>query len=91
MIFLAWVVARGAKLIASALSLGNKCSESFRSRAFMASGSLGGVLAILLHSAVDFNLHVPANALLFFVLCGLTLSISEFDNENRFAPPLKEN
>jgi hypothetical protein len=31
-------------------------------------GCMAGVIALLLHSAVDFNLHIPANALLFFVL-----------------------
>jgi O-antigen ligase len=31
-------------------------------------GCMSGVIALLLHSAVDFNLHIPANALLFFVL-----------------------
>jgi hypothetical protein len=28
-----------------------------------------GVSGILVHSAVDFNLQIPANAALFFVLC----------------------
>jgi O-antigen ligase len=31
-------------------------------------GSLSGITAILVHSVADFNLHVPANALLFSVL-----------------------
>lgn len=40
-------------------------------------GALVGVLAILVHSLADFNMHIPANALLFFVLAGLT-QISDF-------------
>jgi len=28
-----------------------------------------GLSGILVHSAVDFNLHIPANAALFYVLC----------------------
>lgn len=41
----------------------------------MISGSLAGVLAISIHGLVDFNLRIPANALLFFVLCGMTLAL----------------
>ncbi len=31
-------------------------------------GAVGGITAILVHSLVDFNLHIPANALLFTIL-----------------------
>lgn len=31
--------------------------------------ALTGVVGLLIHSLVDFNLHIPANAALFFVLC----------------------
>jgi O-antigen ligase len=31
-------------------------------------GSITGAVSLLFHSVVDFNLHIPANALLFFVL-----------------------
>jgi tetratricopeptide (TPR) repeat protein len=31
-------------------------------------------MAILLHSIVEFNFHIPANAMLFFVILGLTVS-----------------
>jgi O-antigen ligase len=34
-------------------------------------GSMAGIVAILCHSVVDFNLHIPANALFFTVLCAL--------------------
>jgi O-antigen ligase len=31
--------------------------------------TLSGVVALLVHSLLDFNLHIPANAALFFALC----------------------
>ena len=34
-------------------------------------GSMAGIVAILFHSFVDFNLHIPANALLFTILCAI--------------------
>jgi O-antigen ligase len=37
----------------------------------LVAGGLAGVLAIGVHSLVDFNLHIPANALTFAVLLGL--------------------
>jgi O-antigen ligase len=40
-------------------------------------GPLVGCTGILVHSLSDFNLHIPANAALFFVLCGIA---SEQDN-----------
>jgi O-antigen ligase len=36
--------------------------------------ALLGCTGMLLHSFVDFNLHIPANAALFYVLCGLAAS-----------------
>lgn len=37
-------------------------------------GAMGGVVAILVHSLYDFNLHIPSNALTFSVLAALALS-----------------
>jgi O-antigen ligase len=37
-------------------------------------GSFFGLLAVLIHSAVDFNMQIPANAILVFVLVGLLSS-----------------
>ncbi len=34
-------------------------------------GAMGGIIAILVHSVSDFNLHIPANALLFTVLAAI--------------------
>ena len=37
-------------------------------------GALSGITAILVHSISDFNLHIPANALLFAVLAALVVA-----------------
>jgi O-antigen ligase len=42
----------------------------------MALGCLGSIAAILLHSLTDFNLYIPANALVFSLILGLAASIS---------------
>jgi O-antigen ligase len=45
-------------------------------------GAMTGITAILIHSIVDFNLHIPANAILFAVLIALIIApipISEKD------------
>jgi O-antigen ligase len=36
-------------------------------------GAMTGIVAILIHSFVDFNLHIPANAILFTVLAALVV------------------
>ena len=38
----------------------------------VATGGLAGIISLLLHSLVDFNLHIGANAFLFALLMGLT-------------------
>jgi hypothetical protein len=45
--------------------------------------ALLGISGILIHSLVDFNLEVPANALLFFVLCTLAGMDTRFRNLRR--------
>ena len=37
-------------------------------------GALAGITAILVHSIPDFNLHIPANAILFTILGALVVS-----------------
>lgn len=37
-------------------------------------GAMTGIFAILIHSFVDFNLHIPANAILFTVLAAIVVS-----------------
>jgi len=44
-------------------------------------GALSGITAILVHSIGDFNLHIPANALLFTVLAALVAAPFPIDNE----------
>jgi len=46
---------------------------------FLLLGCCGGLCSVLLHAVVDFNLHIPANALLFAVLAGLAWSLSAGD------------
>lgn len=41
----------------------------------MALGCLGSIAGILLHSLTDFNLYIPANALVFSLILGLAASI----------------
>jgi O-antigen ligase len=46
---------------------------------FLLLGCCGGVFSMLLHAVVDFNLHIPANELLFAVLLGLAATLSAGD------------
>ncbi len=39
-------------------------------------GAIGGVTAILMHSLSDFNLHIPANALVFTILVAISVAPS---------------
>jgi O-antigen ligase len=43
---------------------------------FLLLGCCGGLCSMLLHAFVDFNLHIPANALLFAVLAGVACALS---------------
>ncbi len=58
-----------------AMSLGAALLAQWRRRDPLMRGiafaSVMGVIAILIHSAVDFNLQIPANAVLFMVLLAL--------------------
>ena len=56
--------------------------EPAEQRAFLI-GSATAVTAILIHSFVDFNLHIPANAFLVATLFGLTAAISDGDRPFR--------
>ena len=46
-------------------------------------GAMSGVTAILFHSITDFNLHIPANALLCTVLTALVVAPIPLDNASR--------
>ena len=45
-------------------------------------GAMSGITSILVHSIVDFNLHIPANALLFTVLAALVAAPLPQENRN---------
>ena len=45
-------------------------------------GTLVGCVGLLVHSFVDFNLHIPANALLFYVMAGMASTSPIFGPTN---------
>jgi O-antigen ligase len=47
--------------------------ESHRLAGGLLDGALAGVLALFVHSAFDFNLHIPSNALFFVLMLGIVL------------------
>ena len=49
----------------------------------VALSALLGICGILVHSFVDFNLHIPANAMLFYVLCAVAAADTRFRNHRR--------
>ena len=49
----------------------------------VALAALLGVTGILVHSFVDFNLQIPANATLFYVLCAVAAMESRFGKSRR--------
>ncbi|MEO7298269.1 MAG: O-antigen ligase family protein [Verrucomicrobiota bacterium] len=55
--------------------------KSSNKAAFVLGGSLG-VLALLVHSFVDFNLHIPANAILALTLIALVTTYLRFATES---------
>jgi O-antigen ligase len=52
----------------------------------IALGCFGSLFAISLHSLTDFNLHIPANALVFVVVLGLAYSTSSRQYSVAYAP-----
>jgi O-antigen ligase len=57
-------------------------------------GALVGCVGLLVHSFADFNLHIPANALLFYLLAGIASGrpISELvDEDMRRRPTVSED
>ena len=59
-----------------------RCSVGNFDRA-VALGCVGSLVAILLHSLTDFNLYMPANALMFSVVLGLGISTQRRNSEFR--------
>ncbi len=65
--------------------LTNVRSAGDRWRRAIFAGSLVACAGLLLHSLVDFNLHIPANALLFLLLASLATSEMSGSSETRGA------
>jgi hypothetical protein len=55
------------------LGLRRQRAEPHRLARGLAAGALGGLVALLVHSAFDFNLRIPSNALLFGLLFAIAL------------------
>lgn len=49
-------------------------SKNSKLRQWILMGAMAGIVAMLIHSLVDFNLHIPANAILFIVLGAIIVS-----------------
>lgn len=74
-----WGVFRSWRYVQRGSSdLGRKKSNK---AAFVMGGSLG-VLALLFHSVVDFNMHIPSNAILAFTLIALVTSYLRFATDS---------
>lgn len=63
-----------------------RCVRHYAPPINVAAYGLGfGLLAVMVHSAVDFGQHLPANAGLSVVFCGLLIKISHLNNEKPVA------
>jgi hypothetical protein len=58
-------------------ALANLQSDQSRFLLAVRAGALVACSGLLLHSLVDFNFHIPSNALLFFLLAALATSSLE--------------
>lgn len=63
----------GALLASSVRSARSKAMNFDRA---VALGCAGSIFALLLHSLTDFNLYIPANALIFSAILGLAVSVT---------------
>ena len=68
-------------------------TDSSRYRASVTLGCIGGVSALLVHSVTDFNLQIPANAMMFSVILGIGYKASCLERKTssrgkRGDPPL---
>ncbi|MGH9435648.1 MAG: O-antigen ligase family protein [Terriglobia bacterium] len=58
-------------LVLLGLMIHSFVTDARRYRPAVTLGCIGGVVALLCHSVTDFNLHIPANALVFAVVLGI--------------------
>lgn len=63
---------------------GSEFGEKKSNRAAIVLGASAGLLALLVHSIFDFNLHIPSNALLFAALLAVVLSHTRFATERHW-------
>jgi tetratricopeptide (TPR) repeat protein len=67
--FVVAVLARALKAIAS--------RSVAREKRFVALACVGGLSAIAIHSFTDFNMYIPANAIVFWWICGIAVSLDD--------------
>lgn len=80
--FLLLMTALAVFLITSVRNLLRLSSEQNYLRFFLLLGALTGIFSILIHSIVDFNLHIPSNGLYFAFLIGFSVALgSKRDHE----------
>lgn len=89
--FAGWVLWRGGRVIFKALVLRTRGDPDLAQRALLITGSMGGVISLLLHGLTDFNLRIPANALTWFALCGVTVGLSDLGTPLRRQQPVGED
>ena len=83
LIVLGWGVLRSWKYVRRTSDIGSKPSN----RAATVFGCAIGLLAIAFHSATDFNMHIPANALIAVVLMAILASHIRFATERYWVNP----
>jgi O-antigen ligase len=57
----------------------------------VAVATIVGIAGILVHSLVDFNMQIPANAALFYSLCTIAAMAPRFSNHKRTRPHRKDD
>lgn len=63
---------------------GSEFGEKKSNRAAIVLGASAGLLALLVHSFFDFNLHIPSNAFLFAALLAVVMSHTRFATERHW-------
>jgi len=93
-ILLSGILAFGRKMWRATKKLERRIDKA------LAYGVMAGVVALLVHSLVDFNMHIPSNAMTMAAIVGLGMSIRQYrfgaydewaaisGRERRFFPPV---